>query len=76
MLNDQIYMAINNGESVQGRGFLVRQAIYAAAFKVPLKTLLAAWKRCLQQQTIDPFLWTGDTFTEADLRLFPNALSP
>jgi putative glutathione S-transferase len=65
-MNDQIYVGINNG--AYKAGFSSDQAIYAAAFTAYFDTLntlelgLAADDR--------PFL-TGDTFTEADLRLFP-----
>ncbi len=65
-LNDQIYVAINNG--AYKAGFSSDQAVYAAAFTAyfdmldKLETRLATDKR--------PFL-TGDNFTEADLRLFP-----
>lgn len=65
-LNDQIYNGINNG--AYKAGFSSNQAVYADAFETyfttldSLEALLAADNR--------PFL-TGDTFTEADLRLFP-----
>ncbi|MCF2872596.1 glutathione S-transferase C-terminal domain-containing protein [Octadecabacter sp. G9-8] len=65
-LNQQIYVGINNG--AYKAGFSSDQAIYAAAFTAyfdtlsKLENLLASDNR--------PFL-TGDTFTEADLRLFP-----
>ncbi|MDJ0612705.1 MAG: glutathione S-transferase C-terminal domain-containing protein [Rhizobiaceae bacterium] len=65
-LNELIYTAINNG--AYKAGFSSDQAIYAAAFGnyfdalATLEETLAAGNR--------PFL-TGDTFTEADLRLFP-----
>ncbi len=65
-LNEEIYVAINNG--AYKAGFSSDQAVYAAAFEAyfsmlqALEDLLAADDR--------PFL-TGDRFTEADLRLFP-----
>lgn len=65
-LNDQIYNGINNG--AYKVGFSSNQAVYAQAFEKyfatldELEALLASDNR--------PFL-TGDTFTEADLRLFP-----
>ncbi len=66
MLNDQIYMAINNG--AYKAGFSSDQAIYAAAFSKYFETLAAL--EALLATDDRPFL-TGDTFTEADLRLFP-----
>jgi putative glutathione S-transferase len=66
MLNDQIYMAINNG--AYKAGFSSDQAIYAAAFSKYFETL-AALEALLA--TDDRLFLTGDTFTEADLRLFP-----
>ncbi|MCV6596210.1 MAG: glutathione S-transferase C-terminal domain-containing protein [Mangrovicoccus sp.] len=64
-LNDRIYAAINNG--AYKAGFSSDQAIYAAAFTAYFDTL--NW---LQGILADgrPFL-TGESFTEADLRLFP-----
>ncbi|MBL4892640.1 MAG: glutathione S-transferase C-terminal domain-containing protein [Rhizobiaceae bacterium] len=65
-LNDQIYANINNG--AYKAGFSSSQDVYAAAFTNyfnaldELEKLLASDNR--------PFL-TGNTFTEADLRLFP-----
>ncbi|NOX72351.1 MAG: glutathione S-transferase [Alphaproteobacteria bacterium] len=65
-LNDRIYVAINNG--AYKAGFSTDQAVYGAAFTAYFEALemldghLAADNR--------PFL-TGNTFTEADLRLFP-----
>ena len=65
-LNDLIYTNINNG--AYKAGFSSDQAVYATAFENYFKTLdmleqhLAADDR--------PFL-TGDSFSEADLRLFP-----
>jgi putative glutathione S-transferase len=66
MLNDQIYMAINNG--AYKAGFSSDQAIYAAAFSKYFETLAAL--EALLATDDRPFL-AGDTFTEADLRLFP-----
>jgi putative glutathione S-transferase len=66
MLNDKIYMAINNG--AYKAGFSSDQAIYAAAFSKYFETLAAL--EALLATDDRPFL-TGDTFTEADLRLFP-----
>jgi putative glutathione S-transferase len=66
MLNDKIYMAINNG--AYKAGFSSDQAIYAAAFSKYFETL-AALEALLA--TDDRLFLTGDTFTEADLRLFP-----
>ena len=65
-LNTEIYTDINNG--AYKAGFSADQAVYAAAFiayferLAKLEALLASDNR--------PFL-TGNTFTEADLRLFP-----
>ncbi len=65
-LNQAIYTHINNG--AYKAGFSSDQTVYAAAFEAyfkmlsELETLLASDGR--------QFL-TGDTFTEADLRLFP-----
>ena len=65
-LNTQIYTTINNG--AYKAGFSSDQSVYAAAYDAYFETLsfledtLAADDR--------PYL-TGDTFTEADLRLFP-----
>ncbi len=65
-LNEQIYVTINNG--AYKAGFSSDQVVYEAAFKAyfdtldDLEHLLASDGR--------PFL-TGDSFTEADLRLFP-----
>lgn len=66
ILNKHIYTSINNG--AYKAGFSSDQHVYSAAFDTYFDTLskleeqLAADKR--------PFL-TGDSFTEADLRLFP-----
>lgn len=65
-LNETIYVNINNG--AYKAGFSSDQAVYAKAFRAyfdaleRLEALLARDDR--------PFL-TGQTFTEADLRLFP-----
>ncbi len=65
-LNDRIYVAINNG--AYKAGFSTDQSVYEAAFDTyfaalaELETLLASDGR--------PFL-SGDSFTEADLRLHP-----
>jgi putative glutathione S-transferase len=65
-LNDQIYVGINNG--AYKAGFSSDQAVYAAAFKAYFDTLDALEARLASDGR--PYL-TGDTFTEADLRLFP-----
>ena len=65
-LNEQIYVGINNG--AYKAGFSSDQAIYAAAFSMYFETLGALDARLASDGR--PFL-TGDTFTEADLRLFP-----
>lgn len=65
-LNDQIYVGINNG--AYKAGFSSDQAVYAAAFANYFDTLTALETRLASDNR--PFL-TGDTFTEADLRLFP-----
>jgi putative glutathione S-transferase len=65
-LNDQIYVAINNG--AYKAGFSSDQAIYAAAFTEYFDTLNRLEARLSADDR--PYL-TGDTFTEADLRLFP-----
>ena len=64
-LNEQIYVAINNG--AYKAGFSSDQTVYAAAFETYFDTLAA-----LEQRLSDGrrFL-TGGHFTEADLRLFP-----
>ena len=64
-LNDLIYAAINNG--AYKAGFSSDQAVYAAAFGTYFDTLSQLENRLSDGR---PFL-TGDTFTEADLRLFP-----
>ena len=66
VLNDQIYVGINNG--AYKAGFSSDQAVYAAAFSGYFDTLAALETRLASDDR--PFL-TGDTFTEADLRLFP-----
>jgi putative glutathione S-transferase len=65
-LNGQIYVGINNG--AYKAGFSSDQAIYAAAFTAYFDTLNTLELRLAADDR--PFL-TGDTFTEADLRLFP-----
>jgi putative glutathione S-transferase len=65
-LNDQIYVGINNG--AYKAGFSSDQTVYAAAFKNYFETLGALEARLASDYR--PFL-TGDSFTEADLRLFP-----
>lgn len=64
-LNDLIYTTINNG--AYKAGFSSDQAVYAAAFKAYFDTLANLETRLSDNR---PFL-TGDTFSEADLRLFP-----
>ncbi|MEH6741075.1 MAG: glutathione S-transferase C-terminal domain-containing protein, partial [Sulfitobacter sp.] len=66
VLNDQIYGGINNG--AYKAGFSSDQVIYAQAFQTYFETLAALEARLASDDR--PFL-TGDTFTEADLRLFP-----
>lgn len=66
VLNDQIYVGINNG--AYKAGFSSDQAVYAAAFAGYFDTLAALETQLASDHR--PFL-TGDTFTEADLRLFP-----
>jgi putative glutathione S-transferase len=65
-LNEEIYVGINNG--AYKAGFSSDQAIYAAAFAAYFETLGALEASLASDNR--PFL-TGDTFTEADLRLFP-----
>ena len=65
-LNEQIYVAINNG--AYKAGFSSDQAIYAAAFEAYFDTLAALEARLAADGR--RFL-TGDHFSEADLRLFP-----
>ena len=64
-LNERIYTAINNG--AYKAGFSSDQAVYAAAFTAYFDAL--SW---LEEHLSDgrPYL-AGDSFTEADLRLFP-----
>ncbi|MEP0564052.1 MAG: glutathione S-transferase C-terminal domain-containing protein, partial [Paracoccaceae bacterium] len=64
-LNDLIYTTINNG--AYKAGFSSDQAVYATAFKAYFDTLSKLEARLSDDR---PYL-TGDTFTEADLRLFP-----
>ncbi len=65
-LNEQIYVGINNG--AYKAGFSSDQAVYATAFSNYFETLADLETRLVSDDR--PFL-TGDTFTEADLRLFP-----
>ncbi len=65
-LNEEIYVAINNG--AYKAGFSSDQAVYAAAFEAYFSMLQALEDRLAADDR--PFL-TGDRFTEADLRLFP-----
>lgn len=64
-LNALIYTAINNG--AYKAGFSADQAVYAAAFAAYFEALDHLERRLSDGR---PFL-TGQTFTEADLRLFP-----
>ena len=64
-LNDLIYTAINNG--AYKAGFSSDQKIYEAAFDAYFETLEMLEARLSDGRR---FL-TGDSFTEADLRLFP-----
>jgi putative glutathione S-transferase len=66
MLNEQIYVGINNG--AYKAGFSSDQAVYAAAFEKYFDTLGALESRLASD---DRLFLTGDHFTEADLRLFP-----
>ena len=65
-LNDQIYSNINNG--AYKAGFSSNQNVYTTAFKNYFASLATLEKRLMSDNR--PFL-TGNTFTEADLRLFP-----
>ena len=65
-LNELIYTAINNG--AYKAGFSSDQQVYAAAFEAYFATLAQLEARLASDGR--PFL-TGETFTEADLRLFP-----
>lgn len=65
-LNEQIYVAINNG--AYKAGFSSDQTVYAAAFDAYFDMLATLERRLAADER--PFL-TGDRFTEADLRLFP-----
>ena len=65
VLNDLIYTTINNG--AYKAGFSSDQTVYAAAFEAYFDTLSKLENHLSDNR---PFL-TGDTFTEADLRLFP-----
>ncbi len=66
MLNEQIYVNINNG--AYKAGFSSSQEVYAAAYENYFDMLRALEERLASDGR--PFL-TGDNFTEADLRLFP-----
>lgn len=65
-LNDLIYGTINNG--AYKAGFSSNQEVYATAFENYFEALNTLEKHLAADNR--PFL-TGDTFTEADLRLFP-----
>lgn len=65
-LNNTVYTNINNG--AYKAGFSSDQAVYATAFQAYFDTLSQLEDRLAENSR--PFL-TGDTFTEADLRLFP-----
>jgi len=65
-VNDQVYVNINNG--AYKAGFSSSQEVYAAAFANYFDALADLEKRLAADNR--PFL-TGDSFTEADLRLFP-----
>ncbi|MEM6589679.1 MAG: glutathione S-transferase C-terminal domain-containing protein [Pseudomonadota bacterium] len=64
-LNEQIYVAINNG--AYKAGFSSDQAVYAAAFKAYFDMLTALEDRLSDGRSFV----MGAEFTEADLRLFP-----
>lgn len=64
-LNDLIYTTINNG--AYKAGFSSDQKVYEAAFDAYFATFEKLEERLSDGR---PFL-TGDSFTEADLRLFP-----
>lgn len=64
-LNELIYVTINNG--AYKAGFSSDQNIYAKAFTDYFKTLAQLEERLSDGR---PYL-TGNTFSEADLRLFP-----
>lgn len=64
-LNERIYVTINNG--AYKSGFSSDQTVYQNAFEAYFESL--AWLDSLLSNG-RPYL-TGDTFTEADLRLFP-----
>jgi glutathionyl-hydroquinone reductase len=65
-LNDQIYVNINNG--AYKAEFSSDQAVYATAFVNYFDMLSALEKRLASD---DRLFLTGNSFTEADLRLFP-----
>lgn len=64
-LNELIYTAVNNG--AYKAGFSSDQSVYAAAFEVYFAALAQLNARLDDGR---PFL-TGNSFTEADLRMFP-----
>lgn len=64
-LNEEIYVAINNG--AYKAGFSSDQSVYASAYAAYFETLDRLNKRLSDGR---PYL-TGNQFTEADLRLFP-----
>ncbi len=64
-LNEQIYTAINNG--AYKAGFSSDQTVYSAAFRAYFAALNELEARLSDGR---PYL-TGESFTEADLRLFP-----
>ncbi len=65
-LNDLIYVKINNG--AYKAGFSSNQDVYAQAFAGYFETLDVLERRLAANNR--PYL-AGETFTEADLRLFP-----
>ena len=66
VLNEQIYININNG--AYKAGFSSDQEVYAVAFSNYFDSLEALDKRLLAD---DRAFLMGDSFTEPDLRLFP-----
>lgn len=65
-LNELIYVGINNG--AYKAGFSSDQLVYEAAFATYFETLATLEAQLASDSR--PYL-TGETFTEADLRLFP-----
>lgn len=65
-LNEMIYVGINNG--AYKAGFSSDQLVYEAAFATYFDTLTTLEAQLASDSR--PYL-TGETFTEADLRLFP-----